>query len=179
MTINSRVQIVELMRHFNLPLAAAELGTAECRLSRELIAWGIEYLYLVDVYEKIPFIKGCASFENEWHNNNYQKAVELKEEYPDRIIILKGFTYKMAELIPDESLGLVYVDADHSYEGARSDIDSYWPKLVKGGIMCFHDAANPSYGIQNAIHDFTKGIGINMLQEDGNIANVGAWIRKI
>lgn len=178
MQINSRTQIVELMKHFGLPLIAAEIGVAETRLSRELINWGIETLFLVDIWDHVPFIKGCGSFEQSWHDTNYEAALKLQQDFPDKVLLLKGFSYKMAAAIPDNSLGMVYVDADHTYEGARADIDSYWPKLIPGGIMCFHDAANPAYGIQDAIHDFTKGVGINLLQEDGNIANIGAWIRK-
>lgn len=177
MKINSRTQIVELMKHFELPLIAAEVGVAEGRLSSDLISWGIEALYLIDIWENVPFIKGCGSFDSSWHDKNY---AEVKERFKDNpnVVILKGFSYKMADKIPDNSLGLVYIDGDHTYEGARADSESYWPKLVKGGIMCYHDAANPSYGIRDAMHDFTKGVGINMLEEDGDISNMGAWIQK-
>jgi hypothetical protein len=178
MEINSRTQIVDLMKHFGLPLVAAEVGVAEGRLSIELLNWGIEKLYLIDIWENVPFIKGCGSFEQSWHENNLAEVKDRIKGHEENVIILKGFSYKMAEHIPDNSLGMCYIDADHSYEGARADIDSFWPKLVKGGLMVFHDARNPSYGIMNAIHDFTKGIGINELIEDGNIANIGAWIRK-
>lgn len=178
MTINSRTQLVELMKHLNLPLVGAEVGTAECRLSKEFIDWGLERLYLIDIFTTVPFIKGCASFDQSWHNNNYYEAKKLQDLRPEKIIILKGFSYLMAKAIPDESLGLVYVDADHTYEGARTDIDAYWSKLVMGGIMAFHDAKNGAYGIMNAIHDFTKGIGINDLVEDGQIENMGAYIIK-
>lgn len=178
MQIHSRTQIVELMKHFGLPLIAAEVGVAEGRLSKELLAMGIEKLYLIDIWENVPFIKGCGSFEQEWHEDNYKQVLERIKGREEDVIMLKGFSYKMADFIPDESLGMVYIDGDHTYEGARADINSYWPKLVRGGLMVFHDAANPSYGIQDAIHDFTRGVGINMLEEDGNIANKGAWIRK-
>lgn len=180
MKINSRVQLVELMKHFNLPLIAVEVGTAEGRLSRNFLEWGIEKLYLIDIWEKVPFIKGCASFEQDWHNSNYESVLKVKSDFPDRdVILLKGFSYIMADEIPNESVGLVYIDGDHTYEGARADIDSYWPKLVNGGIMAFHDAANPTYGVRDAIFDFTKGgHGMNMLEEDGNIANIGCWVQK-
>lgn len=178
MQIHSRVQLVELMKHLNLPLTAAEVGVAEGRLSKELVQLGIEMLYLIDIWEHVPFIVGCGSFNNSWHQTNYESVLRIKNEYPDKIIMLKGFSYKMADLIPDESLGLVYIDGDHTYQGARADINSYYPKLVKGGIMAFHDAKNPTYGIVNAIWDFTKGEGINELIEDGRLENIGAYIQK-
>jgi len=178
MQINSRRQIVDLMKHFDLPLIAAEVGVAEGRLSIELLAWGIEKLYLIDIWEHIPFIVGMGSQSQELHNENYNSVLEKIKGQEEKVIILKGFSYKMAASIPDESLGMVYVDGDHTFQGALADIHSYYPKLVKGGIMCFHDACNPSYGIQDAMHNFTRGLGINILEEDGNIANKGAWIQK-
>ena len=179
MTITSRIHLVELMRHLNLPLVAVEVGVAEGRLSRSFLEWGIKKLYLVDVWEKVPFIKGCASFDNSWHTENYESCLKVQQDFPDRdVVLLKGFSYKMADEIPNESVGLVYIDGDHTYEGARADIDCYLPKLVKGGIMAFHDAKNPTYGVEAAIWDFTKGVGINELVEDGNIENMGAYIIK-
>jgi hypothetical protein len=178
MKINSRVQIVELMKHLGLPLIAVEVGVAEGRLSSELLNWGIQLLYLVDIWEQIPFIVGMGSQDQSIHDENYKGVLERIKGQEDKVIILKGFSYKMAKAIPDNSVGLVYIDGDHTYQGARADIDSYYPKLVPGGIMCFHDAVNPAYGIRDAMHDFTKGVGINILQEDGNIANIGAYIIK-
>lgn len=178
MKIKSRVDLVGLMKHLDLPLIAAEVGVAEGRLSEEFLKWGIQKLYLIDIWERIPFIKGCASFEQSWHDDNYKSVLERIKGREDDVIILKGFSYKMADLIPDNSLGLVYIDGDHTYEGSRADIDSYWPKLVNGGIMAFHDAVNEAYGIQNAVHDFTKGQGINILEEDGKIENIGCYIIK-
>lgn len=179
MKISSRVHIVDLMKHLGLPLVAAEVGVAEGRLSKELLNWGIEKLYLIDIWETVPFIVGMGSMEQSKHDANYNSVLEKIRGQEDRVVILKGFSYKMADAIPDESLGMVYIDGDHTYQGARADIDSYWPKLVKGGIMAFHDAANPTYGIRDAIWDFTKGgHGMNMLEEDGNIENIGCYIIK-
>jgi len=47
-----------------------------------------------------------------------------------------------ADLIPDASLDLVFVDGDHSFAGALEDIQKYMPKLKPGGIMSGHDCCN-------------------------------------
>jgi len=108
MQINSRRQIVDLMKHFDLPLIAAEVGVAEGRLSVELLAWGIEKLYLIDIWEHIPFIVGMGSQSQELHNINYNSMLEKIKGQEEKVIILKGFSYKMANSIPDESLGMVF-----------------------------------------------------------------------
>lgn len=39
-----------------------------------------------------------------------------------------------------DSIDLVLVDADHSYEGVIADFEHWWPALRRGGHMIFHDA---------------------------------------
>lgn len=178
MKINSRSQLVELMKHLGLPLVAVEVGVAEGNFSTELISMGIEKLYLVDIWETVPFIDGCASFEQEWHNENYKKVVELFGDNP-KVEILKGFSHKMAANVKDGSLGLAYIDGDHTYQGAKADIKTWWPKLVLGGIMAFHDYSNPDYGVKRAVIEHMKNeAAVNIIVEDGDVANIGAWVQK-
>lgn len=178
MGIKSRIQLVELMNHLGLPLIAVEVGVAEGQFSLELLQSGIEKLYLVDLWERIPFISGCASFEQSWHDKNYNEVIERTKEYGNRAVILKGFSHKMAEQIPDESLGLVYEDSNHLYEGVKSTIEFYLPKLVKGGIFAFHDFFNEGYGVNKAVQEFTKNEGLFILEEDGDVNNMGAYFIK-
>jgi predicted O-methyltransferase YrrM len=37
---------------------------------------------------------------------------------------------------------LLWIDGDHSYEGAKKDLDGFLPHLVPLGIVTFHDALN-------------------------------------
>jgi hypothetical protein len=40
---------------------------------------------------------------------------------------------------PDKSFDLIYIDADHSYEGVTQDASVGNAKLVDNGIMAFND----------------------------------------
>lgn len=176
--IQHRGELCKLLDGFLLPRKIAEVGVAEGRFAEEIYRWGVSELYLIDIWEKVPFIEGCGSFEQSWHNTNHE---EVKERFKDKeeVVILKGFSHKMAELIPDNHLGLVYIDADHTYNGVKADIQVWMPKLVKGGVMAFHDYMNPSYGVQRAVTEFMGGEGgINIIKEDDKIENMGAWIQK-
>jgi MMP 1-O-methyltransferase len=40
-----------------------------------------------------------------------------------------------------DPVGLLFIDGDHSYEGARRDAELWLPRLVEGGTVMFHDVA--------------------------------------
>jgi hypothetical protein len=85
----------------------------------------------------------------------------------------------MADFVADASCALVYVDADHAYEAVREDIVHWWPKLVPGGIMAFHDFLNPAYGVRRAVEEFARhaNLLIHPLPEDKD-EDAGAYIEK-
>lgn len=180
MEITTRSDLAKLLDHHGLPRIVCEVGVAEGIFATEMFDWGLEKLYLVDIWENVPFIDGCASFDQEWHDGNYKQVQELFGD-KENVVILKGFSYKMAKLIPDESLSLVYVDGDHTRSGCRADIETYWPKLRQGGIMAFHDyGAKEVYGVFDAVETFAqlKRLQLTLLPEDGDPSHLGAYLRK-
>jgi len=178
--ITSRSQLWELLVKFGLPKKVVEVGTAEGRYSREMMAWGLDELHLVDLWETMPFIQGCASFDQKWHDENYTQVLQLQSEYPNKIFVHKGFSHKIADTINDGYFGLVYIDADHTYDGAKSDIKCWWSKLVSGGVMAFHDFGLQTYGVNRAVTEFASAnnLEIHELVENGSLENKGAWVRK-
>jgi hypothetical protein len=41
---------------------------------------------------------------------------------------------------------LLWIDGDHSYEGAKKDLEGFFPHLVPLGVVAFHDALNAFSG---------------------------------
>jgi hypothetical protein len=66
------------------------------------------------------------------------------------------FVYEDSETfaasIVDESLDFIFIDADHTYEGALRDFKQFWPKVKKGGIFAGHDLNIPT--VNKAIREF-------------------------
>jgi hypothetical protein len=60
----------------------------------------------------------------------------------DTCTILDGDSVEMAEQIPDKSLDICFIDADHRYEAVKKDIAAYLPKVKPEGILCGHDCEN-------------------------------------
>jgi hypothetical protein len=162
------IQLPQLLKHLNLPMIAAEIGVAEGLNANDLINAGIEKLYAVDAWEQIPGQKGDGSFDSNWHNNNYNDAVQRLLPHGDKVIFLRGRSREMAQKIEDNTLGLLYLDGDHSYSGVTNDLVAYHSKVVKGGVIAGHDFLQKHYGVKEAVEDFCKehGYEINVLPEN-------------
>lgn len=164
----------------------AELGCAEGLFSLDILKWpNTKLLYMVDMWECHPEFPGDAGASQEWHNKNYSDAMERVKGFP--VEVLRGPTVAMADFVENESLGLVYVDACHSYECVKADIRAWWPKLKSGGVIAFHDYEMSHYGVKQAVTEFVQfmndssvdnsTISINLLPEDKQ-EDAGAWIKK-
>lgn len=45
----------------------------------------------------------------------------------------------------DQSIRLLFIDGDHSYDGTSSDFSAWYPFVEKGGTICMHDYQNSHY----------------------------------
>lgn len=148
----------------------AELGSAEGYFSADMASWGIKKLYVVDMWESCSYFPGDAGSPQEWHDKNYKAAVERLSKFGEVVEILRGPTVRMAQMVPDRSLDLVYIDACHSYECVKDDITAWWPKLKAGGIMAFHDYEAKQYGVKKAVLEFARSMYPGLMFE-----NYGAY----
>jgi len=56
---------------------------------------------------------------------------------------LVGDTVETAQLYPGRPIRLLLIDADHSYEGVRGDLEAWLPLVAPGGLIVFHDYLIP------------------------------------
>ena len=180
MEIKHRTQLVELLKHFNLPLRGIEVGVAEGLNATDLMQHGLKDLYCVDRWETIDGQYGDGGFEQGWHDKNFKETTERLAPYKNHVHILRGYSKAMAFHIDNESVGLVYLDGDHSREGVRSDLQLYWDKLVEGGIMAGHDYLNMNYGVNAAVKEFAamRRLEIHLIPEHKE-EDASFWMQKI
>lgn len=156
-----------------------EIGVAEGNFSRDICEWGVKLCISVDAWECITGQTGDGGFSQDWHNANYAHARDLLRPYGGRSKILRGRTTAMAQYVADNSVDLVYIDADHSYTGCIQDIHAWWSKLKSGAVCAFHDFRNTAYGVNQAVHDFADAFGLEIFEipEDKDV-DAGAYIIK-
>lgn len=110
---------------------------------------------------------GSAS-ESSHQQDTYVKNDKLYDLFISNIEPVKHIinpirkTSKEAALLyPDESLDIVFIDADHSYESVVQDIELWLPKVKIGGILAGHDYGNGYHpGVKQAVDEKLNHIHI-------------------
>lgn len=54
------------------------------------------------------------------------------------------------------TIKVLFIDGDHTYEGCKADIDSWYPHMAKDGVMLFHDCDATSPGVVRAVKEFAE-----------------------
>lgn len=91
-----------------------------------------------------------------------REAEARAARFPGRATVMPLTSVAAAAMIDPGSLDLVFLDADHSYEGVRADIAAWAPKVKAGGILGGHDYRNPEpgfdfSGVERAVGEWAAG----------------------
>jgi len=140
----------------------AEIGVFAGELSRRLLSRADLTLYLVDSWSASPSKSYAES--GDFHSKLTQDQQERYFRMTHHMIyfagprakILRKDSKEAAKDIPDASLDFVFIDADHSYEGCKADIEAWKPKIKKGGFISGHDYENtefPCWGVKKAVQE--------------------------
>ena len=112
-------------------------------------------LYLVDTWAKPPAGdsyynsgEGVADRPPGFFKKIYRETVQRTSRFGSRAIMLQMTSKTAAERFwtSGERFDVVFIDADHSYEGVAADILQWWPLVVVGGFLCGHDYDHPRIG---------------------------------
>ena len=72
--------------------------------------------------------------------------------YADRIELVQAFSFEVGSDWSGKSVGLLFVDGDHTYEGARLDIETWAKHLAPGAIIAVDDYHHPDWpGVAEAV----------------------------
>lgn len=88
-----------------------------------------------------------------WHNSDPKSAfTENVLTKFDNLQLIEGYSQDVYEQVPN--CDFLFIDGDHSYEGVKSDMELYLPKLKPGARVAFHDYVGSSfYGLQQAVNE--------------------------
>lgn len=152
-------------------LIGAEIGVFEGDFSEFLFKKNPLKLYLIDIFEGI-----CGS--GDVHGNNFKyidlskSFLNLVEKYKNikNIEIFKGNSHAFFNSISNNYLDYIYIDADHSYDGVKKDLENSRMKVKNNGYIFGHDYSinkaktqqNYSFGVKQAVDEFCIKYNLNI-----------------
>ena len=97
---------------------------------------------------------GARSQDDDVLNNTlYEKFLYNIRPVKRIVNPIRNTSVDAAKLYENNSLDFVFIDADHSYESVREDIDAWLPKIKKGGIISGHDYSEHWPGVVKAVDE--------------------------
>jgi len=143
---------------FNQPLEhliGAEIGVDIGNNANRILAiLNLKELVLVDPWK--PVVYGPTGIKNTDAETEikYEKVKSLFSNN-SKVRIIRDYSLDAAKMFDDEYFDFVYIDADHSYEAVLADLEAWYPKLKKFGVLCGDDFGNPSgVGVIEAVTEF-------------------------
>ncbi len=100
-------------------------------------------IYCVDTWQNDAMTEGSIDTFSTFSQNTRSVAKRIKPIRAMSADAAKDFTSK---------IHFLFVDGDHSYEGAKTDWDSWQKKLLPGASVAFHDYGWAE-GVKRVVHE--------------------------
>lgn len=130
--IRTLIQIIENHQTNNMQIA--EIGVFDGSTTKyylDIIKKNNGKVYAVDWFHgNINVTNGPHGFKDD-NRDIYQSFLESIKGFESYVSILKGQTIDKIPEIPDNSLDICFIDADHRYENVKKDIELCLPKIKK------------------------------------------------
>ena len=150
---NAKIGLLRMIKYVTANSPVMEMVELGCYVgdSTEIFAQHVGLIHAVD-----PWVNGYDDNDAASHQHPMEKIEaqfdQMVNIYPN-IMKHKMTSDTALALFDDQSLDLVYIDALHTYEGARDDIARYRPKVATGGWLCGHDYQPRFAGVIKAVDE--------------------------
>lgn len=87
---------------------------------------------------------------------HYEAFRANTDRYRDLIVEVNKHSHQAGrEWKGGKTVGLLFIDADHSYNGVMGDLTAWMPHMAPGGVVAIHDYVNDDYpDIRRAVDEY-------------------------
>lgn len=120
-------------------------------------------LILIDIFKGEVGSGDCNGNNLKIHNLDETFQI-LSDKYKnsEKVLLEKGYSYDILSKLQDNSIDVIYLDGDHSYDGVKVDLSLSFQKIKNGGWITGHDYdINPlktdnryDFGVGKAVDEF-------------------------
>lgn len=154
----------------NSLLIGAEIGVDRGEHAEALLKAGVVNLFLVDLWQqqKAGYFD-IANKDDAVQASNMRETLARMNKWHWAVQFLVGRSEEMADLVDDETLDFVYIDANHNLESVRKDLEKWVPKVRSGGWITGHDfldsenCCGSAFGVKTAVLECCERLGVTEL----------------
>jgi hypothetical protein len=139
MNFTNREQIGDLLKFYNLNNIGVELGSFKGQFANTILNNWRGTLLMVDVWRELSHDEYDDASNHREHIDAYSQAMDNIKGFEDRAYMLRMKGIHACNFIGNGSLDFVYIDANHTYQSVKEDINLWYPKVRSGGIVMGHD----------------------------------------
>jgi hypothetical protein len=180
LNFNNRFDLINhYINKYKSPIMV-EIGVCHGTLSEFLLTNNkSSYLYCVDPY--ISYNEYVDACNTEVNDTLFLSTRErLTKKFNNRVSFIRKFSDNAIDYVPN-NLDFIYIDGNHKYEYVYNDLENWFKKLKKGGLIICDDASDTDdskrdnegnvfiqwnensfgdYGVMHACKVFTKKYNI-------------------
>ena len=164
-SIQDRNQTYQVLSKISNPIVC-EVGVRLGDYFDILLTPNVIEAYGVDIWRSTDSIGQNDNLYNQEVLDLQYNKVFNKYKNDNRVRLIREFSVNAAKFFPDYYFDFIYIDADHTYEAVKKDLESWYPKLKKNGILSGHDYISGEktlelghsvpFGVIEAVSDFRK-----------------------
>jgi tRNA G46 methylase TrmB len=98
----------------------------------KLICYGVDAYNPITYSDQSVMVDGVALYLQDSSDEIFNEILESTRDFSN-INIIRASSNSAAELFQDESIDLVFIDANHSFHSVSNDIKCWLPKVKRGG----------------------------------------------
>ena len=97
---------------------------------------------------------------------------ERLEKYKkNNVTLYRQLSKEAVKSFPNQSISVIYIDGEHSYQAVKNDIEMFMPKMIKGGFVTGHDYCRKFQGVVDAVNE-KFGLPDKVFRDN-------SWIKRI
>lgn len=117
-------------------LICVEIGTYKGGNALNILKnLNIQKIYLIDPY--VAYVN--RKIEKNVGDKTFTEAKKRLKRFKHKIEFVREFSEKATKRFKNNSIDFIYIDGNHDYGFVKKDLELYFPKVKKGGIISGHD----------------------------------------
>ena len=198
MTETNRFDLIEIIKEKELNGIGVEIGVAFGNFSDFLITKGnFQKFYSIDPWHNMSADTVDTEgkpFALDHQEHVYDSVKTLLSKHGDRSEIIRDFSYEASKRFDDDSIDFIYIDGSHKKDNVALDLETWYPKLKRGGLCAGHDyldgvlickdtrdlitqsgtinlytgESHTEFGVKSAVDEFVdaKNLKLNVIEEE-------------